>query len=203
MSTEPSFRTLSASSDDERIGWRPAEVPLFHPQDLGPLFARGPRLLGEDDTAYDQLLSQVTATLEPRNPIEAFWVKEIVDRIWDTLLYKRIKAGFIAEAQKTAVKRLLQLSDRAVDQWWAGNKAATATVEKALKDRGLDWDTIRAKALSDKLDKLEQFDRMAESNIAGHDKTIGNLERRREGYARQRLQIMEATPRSDRSFPRG
>jgi hypothetical protein len=71
MSTEPSFRPRPDSSDDERIKRLPPEVILFHPQDLGPLFARGPRLLGEDDTVYDQLLSQVTATLEPRNLIEA------------------------------------------------------------------------------------------------------------------------------------
>jgi hypothetical protein len=55
--------------------------------------------------------------------------------------------------------------------------------------------------LSDKLDKLEQFDRMAESNMAGHDKMISNLERRGDSHAHQRPQIMEATAKSDRLSP--
>jgi hypothetical protein len=166
-------------------------TPIIDPRDLGPLFVKSSRLLGDDETVYDELLSKVTAALAPRDIIEAIWVKEFINRIWDSQFYQRVRVGFLTEAQKDAVKRLLELDDRVIAQWAAGDKAASDTVAKAIKGRGLDWDAIRGQALSNKLDKIEQLDGLIERGDARRDKALHNLERRRDSGARPHPQVID------------
>jgi hypothetical protein len=142
-------------------------------------------------------LSKVIAALTPRDIIEAIWVKEFVDRICDGQFYQRIRLGFLEQAQKEAVKRLLQLDGQIIDPWAVGDKKASAAVEKALKERGLDWDTVRGQALSNKLDKINQLDGLIERAEARRDKALHSLERRRERGVRPYPQVLEGR-RADR-----
>ncbi|KLK90066.1 hypothetical protein AA309_28000 [Microvirga vignae] len=178
---------------DEKVERAPGFIrTLFHPRDLGALFVTR-RLVGEDETAYDELLSKITTALWPEDVIEAIWVKEFVDCIWDALLYQRTKVGFITEAQKNAVQSLVKLQDRTIAQWLAGDKSATAAVEKALKSQGYDRDALLARALSGKLDKLEQLGRMIENVERRRDKALKSLERRRENFPRRRGPTIEGS----------
>lgn len=211
MSNEVKPTEPVARFEDERIKRPPPDTtdtptwtrisPFFDPRDLGPLFARNSRLLGDDETAYDELLSKVTAALAPRDIIEAIWVKEFVDRICDAQFYRRVRIAFLTEAQKDAVQRLLQLDGSVVARWAAGDKAASAAIEKALKAQGLDWDTIRGRALSSKLDKLEQLDDLIGGADARRDKALHNLERRRESGVRPHPRVIEGG-RADHPLPR-
>jgi hypothetical protein len=176
-------------------------APIIDPRDLGPLFARRSCLLGDDETLYDDLLSKITAAFAPRDFIEAIWVKEFADRIWDGQFYQSVRAGFLTEAQKDVVNRLVQLDDRVIAQWIAGDRAARTTVEKALKERGLDWDTVTCQAFSNKLDKIEQFDGLIERANTRRDKALHNLERRRERGTRPNPQVIDGL-RADRPITR-
>jgi hypothetical protein len=179
--------------EDDRVKRAPEFAPIqFHPRDLGPLFATG-CLTGADETAYDDLLSKITAVLWPEDVIEAIWVKEFVDCIWDALLYRRTRAGFITVLQRSAVQSLVKLQDRIIAQWLAGDKAATAAVEKALKGQGYDRETVLACALSGNLDKLEQLGRMIESVERRRDRALKNLEGRRENLPRRRGPIIDGS----------
>jgi hypothetical protein len=178
-----------------------SNAPIVDPRDLGPLFANRARLLGEDEAVYEELLSKVVAALAPRDIIEAIWVKEFVDRICDGQFYRRVRVGFLTDTQKEAVQRLLQLNGSVIARWVAGDKAARAAVEKALKEQGLDWDTIRGRALSNKLDKLEQLDVLIGGADARRDKALHNLERRRESGVRPHPPIIEGM-RADYPMPR-
>jgi hypothetical protein len=204
MSKEVKSTEPVARFEDERIKRPPSGLndtptwtqigPFFDPRDLGPLFARNSRLLREDETAYDELLSRVTAALAPRDIIEAIWVKEFVDRICDAQFYRRVRIAFLTEAQKDAVQRLLQLDSSVIVRWAAGDKAASAAIERALKAQGLDWDTIRGRALSNRLDKLEQLDDLIGGADARRDKALHNLERRRESGVRPHPRVIESGP---------
>jgi hypothetical protein len=201
MSKEVKPTEPVARFKDERIYRQPPDPndaptwtrigPCFDPRDLGPLFASNSHLLGDDKTAYDELLSKATAALVPRDFIEAIWVKEFVDRICDAQFYRRMRIAFLTEAQKDAVQRLLQLDGSVIARWATGDKAASAAVEKALKTQGLDWDTVRGRALSNKLDKLEQLDDMIGGADARRDKALHSLERRRESGVRPHPRVIE------------
>jgi hypothetical protein len=176
-------------------------APIIDPRELGPLFARRSCLLGDDETLYDDLLSKITAAFAPRDFIEAIWVKEFADRIWDGQFYQSVRVGFLTEAQKDAVKRLLQLDDRVIARWAAGDQAARTTVAKVLKERGFDWDIVRGQAFSNKLDKIEQLDGLIERANARRDKALHNLERRRERGVRPNPQVIDGL-RADRPMTR-
>jgi hypothetical protein len=158
----------------------PNAVPIFDPRDLGPLFVRSSHLLGEDQAAYDELLSKVWAALDPRDIIEGIWVWEFVGYICDGQFYRRVRLSYLTEALKEAVQRFLQLDDRVIARWSAGDKTASAAVEKALKEQGLDWDAVRGQVFSNKLDKLEQLDGLIGGTDVRRDKALNKLERRRE-----------------------
>jgi hypothetical protein len=171
--------------------------PICDPRDLGPLFVKSPRLLGEDETLYDELLSKITAAVAPGDVIEAICVKEFVDRIWDSLFYQRVRARFLRDAQTDALKRLLKLDDHIIAGWVAGDKTATAVIEDTLKKLGYDWDAVRVRALANGLDKLDQLERLIERANARRDKALYILERRRDSRGRPLPQVIEGT-RADR-----
>jgi DNA-binding protein H-NS len=191
----------AAGQGDPRLKWQPKDpgaeltrsVPIFDPRDLGPLFAKSVRLLEDDTTVYDDLLSKVTAAIAPRDIIEAIWVKEFVDRFWDSQFYQRMRAGFLAEAQKDVVRSLVKLNERVIAQWVAGDKAATAAIETALKGRGADWDTVRADAVAYNLDKIEQLECLIERAETRRDKALHTLERRRESRVRRLPTVLDGT----------
>lgn len=57
--------------------------------------------------------------------------------------------------------------------------------------QGLDWDTVRGRALAKKLDKLEQLDDLIGGADARRDKALPNLERRRESGVRPHPWVIE------------
>ena len=172
--------------EDERAKRLPAPTKAWiRPQDLGPLFAERPRILGEDKQLYEDVLSQAAAAVKPADFIEALWVKEAVDLVWDALYYRRVKQSFMVAAQKDALKRLTRLADTVIAQWEVQDKTAVASVEKVLKARGLTMEAVIAEIVVSKFDKIEQLDRIIATADARRDKALGQIERRRDALARQ------------------
>ena len=50
-------------------------------------------LAGEDLAHYERLSAQVTAAVEPCDVIEVFWVRDVVDLLWEVLRLRRLKAS--------------------------------------------------------------------------------------------------------------
>ncbi|GEO15780.1 hypothetical protein [Microvirga aerophila] len=169
------------------------------PKDLGSLFAKRPIILGETTEAYDELLSKATAAVDPTDILEAIWVKDIVDLIWESQRLRRLKAGLLLTARKTALERIIQVTDDPVSsimrdrselqtlgsRWLEGEVDAHAEVAAILKQRGLNLDSVMAQALSDKLIEIERIDRMIASADARRNKALSEIERRRESLARR------------------
>ncbi|EIM25584.1 hypothetical protein MicloDRAFT_00063110 [Microvirga lotononidis] len=171
-------------------------VRRLDPRDLGLLFARKAHLFAEDQAVYDALLSKVWAALAPRDYIEGIWVLEFVDCIFDGQFYRRVRHSYLTGALRDAVHRFLQLDDHVIARWAAGDKAASAVIEKALKEDSLDWERVQNKVLLDRLDKLEQLDGLIAGTDARRDKSLHKLERRRERGVQPLPPMIEET-RSD------
>jgi hypothetical protein len=85
------------------------EVPEthVHPRDLGSLFAKRPLILGEAEADYDELVSKVTVAVRPASAIEAMLVKDVVDLMWESQQFRRLKTSLLMTAAKSALIRLL------------------------------------------------------------------------------------------------
>jgi hypothetical protein len=55
------------------------------------LLGRPPLVRGEDEGTYAELLARVQAAVEPKDVIEEFWVRDIVDLSWEAV---RLTARF-------------------------------------------------------------------------------------------------------------
>jgi hypothetical protein len=153
----------------------PASDVHVLPRDLGSLFVQRPLIQGESEEEYDDLLARVTAAVRPTDVIEAMWVKDIVDLVWESQRLRRLKASLLMVARKEALLRLLKVDEGFVsftmgdshstlaDRWLAGDKAAGKKLDGLLAERGLTLDSIMAQALSDQLRQVERIDHMIAS----------------------------------------
>jgi len=60
------------------------------------IFGPPPILPGEDASAYEALVRQVTADVKPAGIIEKMWVRDIVDLTWEILRWRRIKKTLVS-----------------------------------------------------------------------------------------------------------
>src|SRR6476661_2357686 len=138
----------------------PASVPESQASAEPSLGLGGPVLLeGEHRAEYDRLFARVTAAVRPKDVIEEFWVRDVVDLIWETLRLRRMKSHLLAASAVEGLKKVLEpmlhnymARDKLAGGWYAGDEASARQVETILKDAGLTMDHVRAQALSAKLD---------------------------------------------------
>jgi hypothetical protein len=72
------------------------------PRDLETLFAERPLIRGERAEDYDELLARVTGAVGPTDVIEAVWVRDIVDLIWEVQRRRRLKVSLLMLATSGA-----------------------------------------------------------------------------------------------------
>ncbi|MFC4172936.1 hypothetical protein ACFOYU_12840 [Microvirga sp. GCM10011540] len=197
MSSQSKVPTPSLSGQDAVL-----TAPEFHvlPRDLGSFFAQRPLIQGERQEEYDALLAKVTAAVAPTDIVEAVWVKDVVDLIWEAQRLRRLRASLLMLARKEAVLWLLgpqHLRTRneahvsLVEGWLAGDRAASQRLESLLAEHGLDLESIMAQALASRLRQVERIDQMIASADARRARVLVELERRREALAR-RLRMASA-----------
>ncbi len=67
-----------------------------------------PQLLeGEDPTAYEELLSRVTAAVKPVDIIDAMFIDDVVAREWEVLRWRRFKTILIRMRVRSALTEFL------------------------------------------------------------------------------------------------
>jgi len=131
----------------------------------------GPPVLleGEDQAHYTELLQKVTAAVEPGDIIEEFWVRDVVDLLWEALRLRRLKAALLASSLAGGLKRVLlpavgyTVAHEWSRRWYAEEARARKKVDNWLNELGLTTDAILAQTLSNKLDDIERIDRMIAS----------------------------------------
>src|SRR5215204_4865356 len=93
---------------DKRVARAMKAASASLAEDVGQLLG-APRLIaGEDGKAYDALLARVRDAVQPNDIIEQFWVRDVVDLVWETMRLRRWKADLLKSAAYHGVLELLK-----------------------------------------------------------------------------------------------
>ena len=71
------------------------------------IFGPAPILPGEDAAAYDAFLEQLVTDIKPKDVIDKFFIRDIVDLTWDVLRGRKQKAELIIRATAEALLKKL------------------------------------------------------------------------------------------------
>ncbi|MCI9882884.1 MULTISPECIES: hypothetical protein [Methylobacterium] len=89
-------------------GSDPADVVCEIPAHLYFLFKDRPLLSDEDPSQYQSILLGIVQQICPSDVIEAIWVKNIVDLVWEAIRIRRWKRQIMVGAQLEAIKDLIR-----------------------------------------------------------------------------------------------
>ena len=151
--------------------------------------APAPLIAGEDAAAYDDLLTRISAALEPSDILEEIWVRDVVDMVWDALRLRRLKAQLLTasayEGMHAILSRFLdwQYSEQLARQWTLRDAAAVTKAEAVLASAGLSAEAVTAQTLALKIDIVERIDRMMVTAEARRNSVLREIERHRASFA--------------------
>jgi hypothetical protein len=193
------LKRLPPSDDDIQVDDIQLDDIQVHPRTLGSLFAKRPLILGEDQAAYDKLMSTITSAVKPTDILDEILVKDVVDLTWNIERFERLKDSLLLVASKHVLNRVLHDAKcpETEKRWGSeriellvvccllGEEDSVEEVKDLLTDYGFDLNSIMAQALSDKLHDLERIDRSITTQAARRSKVLAELERRQELKARR------------------
>jgi hypothetical protein len=174
--------------------------------DAQALLGRPPILRGEDERAYAELLARVQAAVRPKDILEEFWVRDVVDLLWETLRLRRMRASVVTVATRDALAEILApIVDRdgsgdadpfdldlvfkktpaqkLAAGWYRREGKAVEEVEQVLREADLSMDVVAAVALRRSLDDVERIERMIVSAEARRSAVLREVARHRAAFA--------------------
>ena len=174
--------------------------------DAQALLGRPPILRGEDERAYAELLARVQAAVRPKDILEEFWVRDVVDLLWETLRLRRMRASVVTVATRDALEEILApIVDRdgsgdadpfdldlvfkktpaqkLAASWYRREGKAVEEVEQILREADLSMDVVAAVALRRSLDDVERIERMIVSAEARRSAVLREVARHRAAFA--------------------
>jgi hypothetical protein len=172
------------------------------PAHLDFLFDDRPFLPGERAEQYDALLRSIIQQVKPDDVIEALWVKDVVDLIWEAKRLRRWRRQILVQAQLKAAEALIEPGLRAADPmglssfggpsadalaagWMADSKSEKSRVDTILKARGLTAEDVKAHGFLMNLPAIERIDRLALTADQRRDALLREIERKRASLAQQ------------------
>jgi hypothetical protein len=148
--------------------------------------APAPLLPGEKQADYAEVALRIVRAAKPRDAIEEFLIRDVVDLTWEILRLRRVKAGILRASAGDGVNRVLAgvghpyLERDTLSQGWvAGDERARTKVEAILTKAGMTIDEVTAKTLESKLDSYERLDRMLASLEARRNNALREIDRHR------------------------
>jgi hypothetical protein len=158
-------------------------------------------LPGEKQADYADVAVRIVRAATPRDAIEEFLVRDVVDLTWEILRLRRVKAGLLRASLDRGVRCVLGSvgypyvqRGTLTEEWAAGDKGARREVDAILKKAGLSIDEVTAQTLDSKLDSLERLDRMLASAEARRNNALREIDRHREalgGRVRRSIEEIE------------
>jgi hypothetical protein len=153
--------------------------------------APAPLLPGENQADYADVAARVVKAAKPRDAIEEFLVRDVIDLTWEVFRLRRARAGVLVASMGDGVQKVLDglghgrgesygYTNRLGQGWRAGDKDARKEVEAALKRAGLTIDAVTAKTVESKIDSLERLDRMLASAEARRNNALREIDRHRD-----------------------
>jgi hypothetical protein len=172
--------------------------------DVDSIFGPPPILPGEDASAYGTLLARVSADVRPKDIIEKFWVRDIVDLTWDVFRLRKIKAGLAAQHFLDVLSNRLDglvedspgypsstegLNIQEINnslcytlpyQWVKKEPDVVAWVSELEANKDISMNEVLASAFVRNLDRIERVDRLLTVAESRRNVAFREIERRRE-----------------------
>jgi hypothetical protein len=153
-----------------------------------------PLLPGEKQADYSDVAVRVVKAATPRDAIEEFLIRDVIDLTWEILRLRRVKSGILKASMSVGVGEILNglghgpqpglfYRHRLGEKWAAGDKDARKEVETALTKAGLTINEATAKTLEIKLDSFERLDRMLASAEARRNNALREIDRHRDALS--------------------
>jgi hypothetical protein len=165
--------------------------PISDAIDRVVAIAPAPLLPGEQQADYADVAVRVVKAAKPRDAIEEFLVRDVIDLTWEIFRLRRAKAGALVASMSEGVREVLDglghgrdedygYTIRLGKQWRAGEEDARKEVEAALKRAGMTIDAVTAKTVERKIDSFERLDRMLASAEARRNNALREIDRHRD-----------------------
>ncbi|WP_336488142.1 hypothetical protein [Methylobacterium nigriterrae] len=193
----------AAPVQDHHASAASGEIRPALPRHLDFLFEERPLLPGEDSRQYDTLLRTVVTQVKPADVIEAIWVKDIVDLIWEAKRLRGWRVQLLTQARFEAATTLVMPILEAQNQnaftpdfehrreaealalgWLNGGADDANALLDLLRARGLTVTDVTAQAFRLKLAEIERIERMIASADHRRDALLREVERKRAGLGR-------------------
>lgn len=201
MANRTSAEAKSANDtggDDSVSGDVLPAIPIH----LDFLFRDRPLMPGEDPKQYETLLRNIIQQIRPADVIEAIWVKDITDLIWEANRIRRWRMQTLIRAQVKAVENLIrpalpdpqptgwsQSTEPSAETlavgWMEGREEERAQVNEILGKRGLTAEDVAAHGFLSNLSFIERFDRMASLAEQRRDGLLREIERARAAFGQR------------------
>ena len=191
-------RTRSNEAEAPSVAHAPAGETQLQPTispEIQSLLGKRPLMTGEDPSAYDDLLTQVSLSVKPADAIEWLWVKDVVDLVCDIQRLRRVKSGILSEARREALQSLVSAHHTPskiwpttrdlVQDYIAGEARARKEVDELIRNRDQQVDEAVSKDIQYRLKTLERIEYMIASAESRRDKILREMETRRSSMARR------------------
>ena len=167
--------------------------------------ARSPLLPGEEEADYVGVAQRVVAVVQPKDAIEEFLTRDVIDLTWDILRLRRLKARLLRVSAGSGVTNALNRlgyderegygsASTLGSMWASGDESTREEVAAALKTAQLSTDDVMAEALDSRIETFERIDRMLSSAEARRNNALRELDRHRASVgaaARQAIEDVE------------
>ena len=163
--------------------------------------APAPLLPGEKQADYADVAVRVVRAAQPRDAIEEFLVRDVVDLTWEIFRLRRMKAGLLRASLGPGVRAVLgnvgypyPQAGALSEKFAAGDESARQKVDSILTKAGLTIQEATAKTLDSKLDSFERLDRMLASAEARRNNALREIDRHRDtlgGRVRRSIEEIE------------
>lgn len=157
--------------------------------------APAPLLPTEAEADYLGLAARIVAVAQPKDPIEEFLTRDVVDLTWEILRLRRSKGGLLRAAVSKGVRRILltigyghdpfhadhnSRADKFAAEWASGNANFRSEFEEMLKNAGFTMDEVMAEAFAAVIDPFERIDHLLASAEARRNYVLREIDRHRE-----------------------
>ena len=133
---------------------------------------------------------RIVRAAKPRDAIEEFLIRDVIDLTWEILRLRRLKAGLLRASIDNGVREVMDSLGygegrrygyvrELAGSWAAGEKSAKKEVAIALEKAQLTIEDVMAKTLESKIESFERLDRMLASAEARRNNALREVDRHR------------------------
>ena len=174
---------------------KPTDLPCVsdHPSSVSAVVNRvvsiapTPLLPGEQEADYAEFALAIVKAAHPKDAIEEFLTRDVIDLSWEVLRLRRLKAGLLRAAISSSIYRVMSRLGykeeyallEACHQLGGRKKAAKKEVAGALQKAQLTMEDVMAETLEGKINSFERFDRLLASSEARRNNALREIERHR------------------------